>query len=62
LRYDQAMRSVAMLEMAAILGWLITIGAIVIFVHSVVRISESFARISRSMEEIALALRQKNLR
>jgi hypothetical protein len=51
-----------MLEIGVIVGWLITIGAIVVFVHTVVLISESFARISRSMEEIALALRQKDSR
>jgi hypothetical protein len=47
-----------MLEIAAIVAWLITIGAIVIYVHTVVRISESFAPISSGLEEIARTLRQ----
>ena len=50
-----------MLEIPIIVGWRITIGAIVVFVHTVVLISESFKQISRSLEDIALTLRQKDL-
>lgn len=53
---------VAMLEIASLTAWVVTIAAIVIFVQAVVRISQSFAEISRSLNEIALTLRQRDLR